>query len=529
MKTMKFYVFSTLISFISFINAGFAQPIQIGTDNENFSSSGNEIDYIDPTIGNVAPLLNPNRPVVHLPNQMVRVFPIRKDHLDDQITDFPLLALNVITPQVVFSIKPYIGKVTEMSWNGRMTWDHDLEITHPWYYATTLTDDDIITEYTAGERTGIYRFSFPDGVKKNLLLSHYYANGQYEFKDDDKITGIERIRDLHHQQEGKAYLYGEFSGIPETGKMEGEKYWGKYTVIGIPEKHSQMDGEKAWITYSEEDTSRIEFRYAISFISHEQARKNFQKELSGVSFEELKNIGKSAWEDVIGQIIVEGGSTAQKRSFYTALYRCYVRMVNISEDGNYFSGYDKKIHEDNRPFYVDDYSWGNFPALHPLRMILDPGMESDMLQSYVRMYRQSGWMPDYPKHFGDRAGMYGFHSSIMFLDAYRKGIRDFDIEKAFEGMLKSAEEATMLPSRNGPKGALEVFYNDKGYYPALHPGEKETDPLVLAKPGQKRSAVAITLGHSYDSWALSEMAKELGKQELSKHFAAKSQNYKNLY
>ena len=184
---------------------------------------------------------------------------------------------------------------------------------------------------------------------------------------------------------------------------------------------------------------------------------------------------------------------------------------------------------DERPFYSDDYSWGNHIALHPLMTILDPEKEADMLQTYVRMYQESGWIPDYPKYFGDREGMFGFHSAIMFLDAYRKGIRDFDYNKAFEGMLKSAEKATMLPSRNGPKGALEDFYHANGYYPALHPGEAETDSLVLAKRGQKRSAVAITLGHSTDSWALSEMAKELGHIEVAERFAVKAKNYRNLW
>jgi predicted alpha-1,2-mannosidase len=487
------------------------------------------LNYIDPTIGNVAPLLNPNRPVVHLPNQMVRVFPNRKDHLDAEITDFPCLALNVITPQLIFSIKPSTGEVTDTIFNRRLNYDLNHEITRPWYYATLLTDDDILVEYTAGERTGIYRFSFPENVEKNLLLSHYYANGSYELAIPNEIYGIESVTDLHHQQKGIAYLYGVFTGSPGYEKSEGEKYWGKYTVGSVPEKPSLMKGEKVWISYSEKDSSCVEFRYAISFISQDQAKMNYFQELDGVTFEELKNNGRSVWDKIISQIQVEGGTEGQKRSFYTALYRCYVRMVDISENGRYFSGYDNQIHEDSRSFYVDDYSWGNFIALHPLRMILNPAVESDMLHSYVRMYKQSGWMPDYPKHFGDRAGMFGFHSSIMFLDAYRKGIRKFDVEKAFEGSLKSAEQATMLPSRNGPKGMLENFYNVKGYYPALHPGEKETDPLALGKPGQKRSAVAITLAHSYDSWALSEMAKELGNSEVNRRFVLKSRNYKNLY
>jgi predicted alpha-1,2-mannosidase len=487
------------------------------------------LNYIDPTIGNVAPLLNPNRPVVHLPNQMVRVFPIRYDHLDLQITGFPLLALNIITPQVIFSIKPSIGEIKDTCFNRRISWDQDFEITTPWYYSTDLTDD-IRVEFTAGAKGGIYRLTYPEGIKKNLAFTPCYENGLFNFEGNNEIFGTEFVEDAIHQQKGIAYLYGVFTGSPEKGvDNNGVKDWGKYSVghWGGAEP-AIMDGEKAWISYPADSPSIIEFRYAISFISREQARLNF-KEIENISFDELRNKGIKAWEKVIGQIKVEGGTEAQKRTFYTALYRCYARMVNITEDGKYFSAYDNKVHQDIRPFYVDDYSWGNYPALHPLRIILDPEGEADMLQSYIRMFEQSGWMPDYPKHFGDREGMFGFHSSVMFLDAYRKGIRNLDYKKALEGMLKSAEEATMLPSRNGPKGTLEDFYYKNGYYPGLHPEEAETDSWVLGKQGQKRSSVAITLAHSYDGWALSELGMELGETEIYNKFASTATNYKNLW
>lgn len=500
-----------------------------GLHAQTLKPSKSNLEYIDPTIGNVAPLLNTNRPMVHLPNQMVRMFPKRQDHLDMQITDFPLLSLNMITPQMVFAVKPSTGEVADTGWYRRLNYDHDFEIIRPWYYAVPLPDDKVLTEYSAGEKTGIYRFTFPKGVQKNVLLSHYYPNGKYEFRNGNTIIGTEFVEDAIHDQKGVAYVYGAFTGKPQTGKKEGEKYWGKYTVSGRPEKPKKMDGERAWVSYDSNAPSVVEFRYAISFISQEQARNNFEKELKGITFEQLKKKGQSAWEKVMGQIQVEGGTEAQKRTFYTALYRCYARMVNISEDGRYFSGYDKKVHEDDRPFYTDDYTWGNYLALHPLRIILDPEREADILQSYVSMYNQSGWMPEYPKHFGDRPGMFGFKSSVMFLDAYRKGIRNFDVSKAFEGMLKNAEKATMLPFRSGPAAGLESFYKEKGYYPGLQPGVAETDSFAVLKRGQKRSSVAITLGDSYDSWALSELAKDLEVADIHKRYAPRAQNYKNLW
>ena len=518
-------VLLSLLLFLTGTNAVFGQK----SKNQTIAGSSDGLQYIDPTIGNVAPLLNTNRPVVQLPNQMVRMFPKRQDHLDMQITDFPMLSLNIITPQVIFSIKPYQGVVADTGWYRRLTYDHDLEVTRPWYYSVMLTDDNILTEFTAGEKTGIYRFTFPAGVKKNLLLAHYYANGNYQITAGNTITGTEFVSDANHQQKGMAYVYGKVSGKPESGTKQGEKDWGRYTVIGSPEKPKKVAGERAWFSYAEADAPVQEFRYAISFISPEQARKNFEKELTGITFEQLQNKAKAAWENVIGQVKVEGGTDAQKRSFYTALYRCYARMVDITEEGRYYSGYDKKVHDDPRPFYTDDYTWGNYLALHPLRSILDPKREADILQSYVRMYQESGWIPEYPKFFGDRAGMFGFKSSVMFLDAYRKGIRNFDTKTALEGMLKSSEKRTMLPHRNDPKGALDDFYQANGYYPALHPGEAETDSVANLHAGQRRSAVAITLGNSYDSWALSEFAKELGNQDVYQRYAPKAQNYKNLW
>ena len=455
--------------------------------------------FVDPTIGNVGHILQPTRPTVQLPNQMTRMTPDRADYLDDQISSFPL---NVISHRVAqaFFIKPIVGSVSAESWEKGLTWDHDLEINRPWYYKTELIEDEVSVEYTVGKKTGIFRFKFHSEQKANLLLGHYYNNGEYTVAEDNSISGVENFRNV------KIYVYGELSG-QSTIKNDG--------------------ADKLVISALEGDAEPIEFKYATSFISKEQAQNNFQAELEGITFDELKNQGKLACDKVINQIEVKGGTEAHKRSFYTALYRCYERMVNISEDGQYFSGFDNQIHQSTRPFYVDDWVWDTYLAHHPLRAILQPDDEADMLQSYVNMYEQSGWMPTFPVIYGDHSCMNGFHSTISFLDAYRKGIRNFDVQSAFEGMLKNAEEATMLPWRNGEKCELDDFYHEKGFFPALRPGEKET--VALVHPFENRQAVAITLGHSYDDWALSQMAEELGKSQIQETFAKRASNYKNLW
>jgi putative alpha-1,2-mannosidase len=227
---MKRKIRVLFILFILVLQTGL--PAGFGQTKKNLPPvrAADGINFIDPTIGNVAPFYNTNRPMVHLPNQMVRMFPKRQDHLDMQITDFPMLALNVITPQVIFAIKPFKGTLADTGWYRRLTYDHDFEVVQPWYYSVKLTDDDILTEYTAGEKTGIYRFTFPTGTQKHVLVSHYYAKGKYDLVDGNAVTGIEFVNDANHQQKGVAYLYGKVSGKPESGKKQGEKDWGRYTA-----------------------------------------------------------------------------------------------------------------------------------------------------------------------------------------------------------------------------------------------------------------------------------------------------------
>ena len=475
------------------------------------TAAGSNLDYVDPTIGNVGQLLEPTRPTVQLPNQMIRMAPMRKDFLDDQVSGFPL---NIVSHRMgeVFSLKPVVKPVTKESWRARLTYDQ--EITRPWYYSTWLVDDEVKVEFTPGARTGIYRFTFPAAGDKALLLGVYNDGpSEYKFLSDKELTGIETYHD-----EIKVYLYGRFStggatGIWDNGQLQaGTENSGQHvrSVISFPAA-----------------TKTVEFKYAISYVSAAQAKKNYDEEISRPTFEAVAANGKKLWAAAMGQIKVEGGTTAQRRSFYTALYRCYERMVNITEDGQYYSGYNKQVNKDARPFYVDDWSWDTYLALHPLRMIINPKVEEDMLQSYVRMYEQSGWVPTFPLLFGDNPCMNGFHSSIIFLDAYRKGLRNFDVQKAYEGMRKNATSATMLPWENGDKTRLDDFYYEHGYFPALHPGEKETEPK--AHDFEKRQAVAITLGHSYDDWALGQLAKDLNKQDDYTQFSKRGMNYKHLW
>lgn len=503
MKRIFFFGYFLACSFSGLAQSG--EPSLSQTDN---------LKYVDPVIGNIGHLLVPTRPLVHLPNQVIRMHPDRSDYTDDQIRSFPLTIVSHRLGQA-FSVKPS-GKTTDVSaWGEEMTYDHDLEITRPWYYSTWLIDKDIKVEFTPAAKSGFYRFTFPASQEKSLLFGSYNRSASsYKLEGGKILTGMET-----YHGNIKVYMYGALN-VPGTLQVvEDRKLVNKDLVEG--------QNARAMVSFPATARGPIEFRYAISFVSAGQAKKNFMKEIATVSFDALSKSGEKSWSRVINQIQVEGGTEAQRRSFYTALYRGYERMVNISEDSLYYSGYDDKVHKDAQPFYVDDWSWDTYLAMHPLRTILNPELETQMLRSYVKMYEQSGWMPTFPVLFGDHVCMNGFHSTITFLDAYRKGLRGFDIQKAFEGALKNANEATMLPWRNGPKDKLTEFYHHNGYFPALKKGEKET--VAEVHSFEKRQAVAVTLGGSYDDWAVAELAKELGKTNEYNRFSKRAGNYKNLW
>lgn len=447
-----------------------------------------QVQYVDPTIGNVGILLQPTRPTVYLPNSMVRVYPMRADAMDDRIASFPL-TINSHRMDELFSIMP--GNTSPAAW--------DQEKTTPYYYYTRFDDSLIRTEFTPTARCGYFRFTFPSG-RASVTLANRMA-GNLAAQGGNAIAGEERFSNM------KAFVYGEFSA-PVSVKLE-----------------SVADGTR--MTVSAENTRTLEFRYGISFIGVDQAKRNLRREIPAWGFDTVKNAARSRWNQVLGQIAVEGGTDSQRKVFYTALYRCYERMINISEDGRYFSGFDHQVHQDPRPFYVDNWLWDTYRALEPLQTLLNPDLEADKIQSYVRMYQQSDIMPTFALLTGPYACMNGNHAAPWFADAWFKGVRNFDLPTAFEGVRKRSLEDTLLPWRLGPKGPLDDFYAAHGYMPALRPGEAETDPNV--HPFEKRQPVPVTLENSFDDWSIAQLARVLHKPQDQALFLQRAANYKNLF
>jgi predicted alpha-1,2-mannosidase len=474
--------------------------------------------YVDPNIGSVATLLTTKAPTVHRPHSMIRVFPVTKPGLGDRYLSDKIYGFAVNMPAYrmghVTEIMPTSGVVLAGQSENASAYDHDMEEVHPWYHKVLLEDKDITAEWTTTERAVVYRFQFQNSEPGNIV---FRSRGNASFV----ISGTNSIKGWEEFNNTKQYFFAEFSkpfdsfgtivsGVISTGINEAN---GKNTV--------------SCVTFNGPVKS-VEVRIGISYIDWDQAKDNLSREMNGKSFSEISDQGYWIWKEALGKIQVTGGTERQKRIFYTSLYRGMERMVNISEYGRYFSGYDKKVHEDNgRPFYVDDWLWDTFRSHHPLLYLLDPAQQVDMVQSYVLMYEQSGWMPTFPQFYGDFPAMIGFHSAALMWDTYQKGGTNFDVEKGYEGLKKNAMSGTMLPWRAGPMCALDSFYIRNGWYPAIPEGAEETEPMVDGF--EKRQSVAVTLEHSYDDWCLAQLAKALGKNDDYTYFTKRAQNYRNVF
>jgi len=463
--------------------------------------SRSNLQHVDPTIGGVGIILQPTRPTVHIPNSMVRVFPIRNDHLDDQIHNFSLTMTSHRLGHV-FSFLPLSGEFKESAWSKRLAYGQ--EKTTPYYYQVTFEDTNDEVEFSPRARSGFYKIHFKNNQPHYLRMGLFNQTGEINVHNKRALSGYENFEGM------TAYFYAETDA----------------DILNV--QYKEPDNKKFALLYFGENERTVSFRYGISFISIEQAKENLSKEIQEWDFKKVKDNAEAAWDKVINQIQVKGGSDSQKRVFYTALYRTYERMVNINEYGKYYSAFDHKIHQSNEPFYVDNWLWDSYIAHEPLNIILNPEKVTNEINSYIKMYEQGGYIPSFAVVFGDWPAMIGNFAASWMADAWYKGLRNFDLKTAYEGLKKNSINATLIPWRNGPKTELDDFYNENGYMPGLHPGEKETVSTVDTV-WEKRQSVSVTTGNSFSDWCIAQLASELKLEKDKELFLKRAENYKNVF
>lgn len=320
----------------------------------------------------------------------------------------------------------------------------------------------------------------------------------------------------------RIFFSGEFSVKPiESGVLRDGS---------IQADQNRAEGRQSCVAFRfPAGTRKVSLRYGISLIGETQAYYNLNREQKGFNRKAVEAEGRRVWNETLGHIQIKGGTEDQKTVFYTSYYRTFERPVCLSEDGRYFSAFDGKVHfDDGVPFYTDDWIWDTYRAAHPLRALVFPKTEEDIISSYLLMAEHMGtqWMPTFPEMTGDTRRMNSNHGVAMVADALYKGLR-VDADRAFEYCRKGIEEKTLAPWCGKPAGWIDDFYKQHGYIPALREGEEETDPNVHGF--EKRQPVAVTLGTSYDEWCLSRIAQWRGDEDARKKYLQLSYNYRHLW
>ena len=469
------------------------------------SGSKDPVDYVNPYIGNISHLLVPTFPTVQLPNSMLRVYPERADYTSEYVNGLPVIVTNH-RERSAFKLSVTTGETLRPV----IPVTYDNEHLTPYGFGIDLEDGAIHADYAVSHQSAVYRIRFKEGRGTLLLTSQ---NGAVSLADG-VFAGYQVV-----DGETKVYVYME---VQEKPVKEG------YLSHGQLLDGKSDSGRNACVA-KVFDVPEIHVRYGVSFISQEQAAANLRREIDSFDVEKVAAEGRKVWNETLGRLEIRGGNETEKTVFYTSYYRTFERPVCLSEDGRYWSAFDNQVHEDGgTPFYTDDWIWDTYRAAHPLRVVMDPSLEEDILASFVRMAEQTGndWAPTFPEVTGDSRRMNSNHTVATFADAIVKGL-DVDKQRAFEICRKALLEKTLAPWCGNPAGWIDQFFWHNGYIPALRPGEPETDPNVHSF--EKRQPVAVTLGTSYDAWCMSVIADAVKQYPEGIAFRNASQFYRNLY
>ena len=408
-----------------------------------------------------------------------------------------------------FSIFPMVEKM-EFDQRKRASWySHKAEVAKPYYYSAYLADYDVTAEIAPTERAAIFRFTFPETDSAFVLIDAFDRGSAVEILPERKaIVG---------------YTTRNSGGVPENfrnyfvivfDKPFQSKYLFQDGEIIQDVAKVEADHTGAFVGFSTIRGEQVLARVASSFIGFEQAWQNL-KEVEDKEFETVKQEGREAWNKVLGRIEVEGGDLDKKRTFYSTLYRSTLfprKFYEIDAGGKvvHYSPYNGKV----LPGYMftDTGFWDTFRALFPLLNLIYPSVNKEIQEGLVNTYKESGFLPEWASP-GHRSIMVGNNSASVVADAYLKGLRGYDIDLLYEGMLHGTENVHPEVSSTGRLG--HEYYNSLGYVP-YDAGINEN--------------AARTLEYAYADWTIYKLAKELKRpQEEIDLFAKRSQNYRNLY
>lgn len=396
--------------------------------------------------------------------------------------------------------------------------NHDDEIAFPGYYAVSLPEAGVVAELTATQRVGIHRYTFSEGREPRIQI--HVTN---ELGGGQSKGGEVRVLPDASEVEGTVRTFGAFSGrygglqayfvarfdqhITAFGTWHGESY---------AQGQSSATGDDVGVNLAFEKSGAnagVEMKMALSYVSIENARANLEAEAAGLSFDEVLAEAIREWEVKLSSIRVEGATAREQTIFYTALYHSLILPTAFNDVNGEYLGFDGKIHHAAGFTYFTDMSlWDTFRTAHPLYTLIAPDEQRDMVVSLVEMAKQGGYLPRWPSGNGYTNSMFGTPADIAIAETYLKGIRDFDVDFAYQAMRKTALGATPAGSPFSGRDGVE-HYLEYQYCPA----------------DLMEQAVSRTLEYCYADDAIARLAEALGHREDAALFKRHSQFYRNLW
>lgn len=399
----------------------------------------------------------------------------------------------------------------------------------PGYYSNMLNRYGIKAEASATPRTGVLRFTFPAGKSHILLnLGEGLTNetGAFVRKVNDcEVEGTKLLGTFCYNPQAVFPIYfvmrvkkqPQQSGYwkkqrPMTGvEAEWDPDNGKYKLYTQYAKEIAGDDVGVFFSFNTTQDEQIEVQMGVSFVSIENARLNLDAEQSGKHFDQIRHEAEHRWNDDLSRIRVEGGSDEQKTVFYTALYHTLIHP-NILQDvnGEYPAMESNEIRTIKGNRYTVFSLWDTYRNVHQLLTLAYPERQMEMVQTMIDMYREHGWLPKWELYGRETLTMEGDPAIPVIVDSWMKGLRDFDVELAYEAMYKSAT----LP------GAKNLMRPDNDDYMALG---------YVPLREQYDNSVSHALEYYIADFALSRFASALGKKKDADYFYARSLGYKHYY
>jgi len=410
-----------------------------------------------------------------------------------------------------FTIATLTGRLRLSPAERATRFDHRHEISHPYYYAVFLPDEQLYVEMTARSHAAILRVTPQHDGPVHIVLQ----------TNSDEQEGAVSI------DTGKCEVYG-FNPVHRIYQGWGQRagFSGHFILKYNDEiaDFSQED-QVVSLTFNGKKGRPILLRAATSFTGKEGALENLAAEAEQ-TFEEMERQTIKDWTARFHTIDVEDSDTARVNQFYGALYRASFLPREMSDvDGSYpryASNYQiVNSTSSNSKFFGDFSMWDTYRALHPLYNIIVPETSAQMMQSLVTMYEEGGWLPIFPCWNSYTAAMIGDHCTSVLADAYVKGIRGFDAEKAYEGMRQNAMKSpeSFEEYKNGMGRRALKSYVQYGYIPM-------EDPVNEAYHTNEQTS--RTLEYAYDDFCVAQMAQALGKTDDYRLLMQRSESWRNV-